>query len=140
MRGLRRIGPYPPFASLESLHDLAGSPSDRGMPRLRKNGIQSWVLIHPFSANSGPRNGQEMAICQTKKADFYSSLKLQSSAIQKWRFRALSEKFRISDVQFPELPKPNFGGLELWFSRVKIPIFSNLSESIQIAPNRSVRA
>ena len=32
--------------------------------------IQSWVLIRPFSASFGPRNGREMAIRPTKKADF----------------------------------------------------------------------
>ena len=35
-----------------------------------KIAIQSWVLIRPFSANSGPRNGRGMAIRPTKKADF----------------------------------------------------------------------
>ena len=32
--------------------------------------IQSWVLIRPFSASFDPRNGREMAIHPTKKADF----------------------------------------------------------------------
>ena len=32
--------------------------------------IQSWVLIRPFSASFGFRNGREMAIRPTKKADF----------------------------------------------------------------------
>ena len=33
--------------------------------------IQSWVLIRPFSARVGSRNGREMAIRPTKKADFF---------------------------------------------------------------------
>ena len=35
-----------------------------------KNDIQSWVLIDPISVNFQVRNGQEIAIRPTKKADF----------------------------------------------------------------------
>ena len=45
-------------------------PPTGGMPGLRKIDIQSKVLIWQFSANFGPRNGWEMAICPTKKIDF----------------------------------------------------------------------
>ena len=34
-----------------------------------KNDIQSWVLIRPFLASFGPRNGREFAIRPTKNAD-----------------------------------------------------------------------
>ena len=82
MRGLRRWRPYPPFASVGGLVLLGGRgvPPSReprmcplrqgGVSGLRKNDIQSWVLIRPFSANFGPRNGREIAICPTKKLDF----------------------------------------------------------------------
>ena len=45
-------------------------PTGGGVPGMRKIDIQSWVLIRPFSASFGPRNGREMAICPTKKTDF----------------------------------------------------------------------
>ena len=37
--------------------------------RGRKNDIQSWVLIRPFSVSFGPRNGREIAIRPAKKAE-----------------------------------------------------------------------
>ena len=45
--------------------------------------IQSWVLIPPFSASCGPRNGREIAIRPTKKQADQRILKLWSSAVQK---------------------------------------------------------
>ena len=74
---LRSVGPNAGFASVRAISPKGGgsrtvanpacAPSDRGgVPGLRKIDIQSRVLIHPFSASFGPRNGREMAIRPTK--------------------------------------------------------------------------
>ena len=70
-------------------------------PDHETNDIQSWVRIGAFSSSFGPRNGQEMAIRPTKKADFEArelSYPIMTFPGHFWNLQVL--RFELPELRF----------------------------------------